>query len=150
MKHEPATVPLPLSRRDLLKRGVAVSAAAAWTVPIIQVVSMTPAHADTPSAPNVPPPTNPLPPTGTPPPRPPTTPPVTASTLPVPDDAPSSPPHATSAPKTPDAAAPPDALASTGPALPISPMLGAGVAAIALGGAAVYAAKRRDDEPEEQ
>lgn len=40
-----------VSRRDLLKRGAVVGVAAAWTVPLVQVVSMTPAHADTPSAP---------------------------------------------------------------------------------------------------
>ncbi len=43
--------PRGVSRRDLLKRGAIVGVAAAWTVPIIEVVSMTPAHADTPSAP---------------------------------------------------------------------------------------------------
>ena len=39
-----------LSRRQLLKRG-AVVGAVAWTVPLIQVVGMSAAHADSPSAP---------------------------------------------------------------------------------------------------
>jgi hypothetical protein len=40
-----------MNRRDLLKRGAIVGAAAVWTVPLVQVVSMTPAHADSTSAP---------------------------------------------------------------------------------------------------
>jgi hypothetical protein len=40
-----------MSRRHLLKRGVQVGAVAAWTIPIVQVVSMTPAHADSTSKP---------------------------------------------------------------------------------------------------
>jgi hypothetical protein len=53
-----------LSRRDLLRRGAKVGAVAVWTIPIIQVVSMTPAHAESasqPSSENNPPP---LPPPG--------------------------------------------------------------------------------------
>lgn len=40
-----------LSRRSMLKRGALVGGAALWTVPIIQVVTMSPAAADNPSAP---------------------------------------------------------------------------------------------------
>ncbi len=40
-----------INRRDLLKRGAVVGAAAAWTVPVLQIVSMTSAHADSPSSP---------------------------------------------------------------------------------------------------
>lgn len=39
-----------LSRRDMLRRGAVVGAAAVWTVPLVQVVSMTAAHAESPSA----------------------------------------------------------------------------------------------------
>lgn len=35
-----------LNRRDLLKRGAIVGVAAAWTIPLVQVVAMTPAHAE--------------------------------------------------------------------------------------------------------
>jgi hypothetical protein len=44
-----------LSRRDLLKRGAVVGAGVVWITPLVQVVSLTPAHADSPSAPRVPP-----------------------------------------------------------------------------------------------
>jgi hypothetical protein len=43
--------PNGVSRRDVLRRGAIVGAAAVWTVPLVQVVSMTAAHADSPSAP---------------------------------------------------------------------------------------------------
>lgn len=39
-----------MSRRDLLKKGAVVGVTAAWAVPVVQAVSMTPAHADSPSA----------------------------------------------------------------------------------------------------
>ena len=122
-----------LSRRDLLKRGAVVGAAAAWTVPLVQVVSMTPAHADSPSAPPVnPPPVNP----------PPENPPVTAHHP--------APPHAAAAPHAagvgsvpasgPAAPAGESALANTGATYPVAPTVGAGVAAIALGAGALTAA----------
>jgi hypothetical protein len=47
-----------ITRRQALKRGAAVGALAAWTVPTIQAVSLTAAHADSASAP---PPHNPPP-----------------------------------------------------------------------------------------
>src|SRR5438128_1821615 len=50
MTDDDAVDQVGLSRRALLRRGAAVGAAA-WVVPLVQVVSMTPAHADTPSAP---------------------------------------------------------------------------------------------------
>jgi hypothetical protein len=61
-----------VTRRQALKRGAAVGAAAVWTVPAIQVVSLTAAHADSPSAP---PPHNPPP--SKPPENPPVNPPAT-------------------------------------------------------------------------
>lgn len=144
-----------LSRRDLLKRGAVVGAAAAWTVPLVQVVSMTPAHADSPSAPPVnPPPVNP-PPVNPPPANPPlvkTHPPV------VPPPA----AHHAAAPQHPAAArhaavpvgsSAPRAgggstLASTGVSYPVAPTVGAGAAAIALGTgalAAAHALKKRQE-----
>lgn len=38
-----------LSRREMLKRSGAIGLAAAWTVPLVQVVSMAPASAESPS-----------------------------------------------------------------------------------------------------
>jgi hypothetical protein len=141
-----------LSRRDLLKRGAVVGATVAWTVPLVQVVSMTPAHADSPSAPPVnPPPTNP-PPTNPPPVNPPpTNPPVTAH-HPAPPAAAHhpAPQHAAAAPhaagvgsvpaRGPAAPAGGSALANTGATYPVAPTVGAGVAAIALGAGALTAA----------
>jgi LPXTG-motif cell wall-anchored protein len=40
-----------IDRRALLKRGAVIGATAAWTIPIVQAISVTPAHADTTSAP---------------------------------------------------------------------------------------------------
>lgn len=125
-----------LSRRDLLKRGAVVGAAAAWTIPIVQVVSMTPAHADSPSAPNVPP--N----------KPPHTPPNDRPT--EPDRQTSTPTHstATGQPNPHDskradapAAVPAGALANTGGAVPVGPAVGIGAAALALGAGALTAAQ---------
>jgi hypothetical protein len=39
-----------VSRRTMLKRGAVAGAAIAWTVPLVSVISMTPAHAESPSA----------------------------------------------------------------------------------------------------
>ena len=44
------TTPRGLSRRDALKRGALVGGAVLWTVPAIQTITMTAAHAATPSA----------------------------------------------------------------------------------------------------
>jgi hypothetical protein len=52
-----------ISRRSMLKKGAQVTGAAVWTVPVIQMVSMTAAHADTPSAPSQTPPQENPPPT---------------------------------------------------------------------------------------
>jgi hypothetical protein len=49
---EAAERPSGYSRRDLLKRGAVVGAAAVWTIPLIEAVSMTPAHAESPSSPS--------------------------------------------------------------------------------------------------
>jgi len=43
--------PSQIDRRTMLKRGAIIGGAVAWAVPVIQVVSMTPAHAATASAP---------------------------------------------------------------------------------------------------
>ena len=40
-----------LSRHQVLRRGAVVGATAAWTIPLVPVVSMTPAYAASPSAP---------------------------------------------------------------------------------------------------
>ena len=134
-----------LSRRDLLKRGAVVGVTAAWTVPLVQVVSMTPAHADSPSAPpvNQPPvtrPENPPPLTTT---APPPTRPKTHSAPPHH----SSSAHAAVAPAasaTTSAADSPatttSVLANTGATYPVAPTVGVGAAAIALGAGALTAA----------
>src|SRR5262249_7456524 len=143
-----------ISRRDLLRRGAVVGATAAWTVPLVQVVSMTPAHADSPSAPpvNPPPITTPVnpPPATTPVSPPPTNPPhTTATSAPATHSAPHQPSsgHHSSAAAAPVAAAGgsgPDAdtsaLASTGVTFPVAPTVGVGAAAIALGAGALTAA----------
>lgn len=143
-----------ISRRDLLRRGAVVGATAAWTVPLVQVVSMTPAHADSPSAPPVNPPPMTTP--DTPPP------PITSSAPPSPPSTPKPPPHqpadahkstASSAPAVVPAAdvtpaADATALANTGATYPVMPTVGVGAAAIALGAGALTAAhalKRKQD-----
>ncbi|HTZ43835.1 MAG TPA: hypothetical protein VMB79_08215 [Jatrophihabitans sp.] len=40
-----------ISRRAMLKRGAVAGATIAWTVPVVSAISMTPAHAESPSAP---------------------------------------------------------------------------------------------------
>lgn len=124
-----SAVPVGVSRRDLLKRGAVVGVAAAWTIPLVQVVSMTPAHADSPSAPPVqPPPENPPP---------------------VVEVPPSSPTHSKT-PHAPAASTPTTSssgssqtggqLASTGTTTPVAPAIGIGAAAVALGAGALTAA----------
>jgi hypothetical protein len=154
--------PTGVSRRDLLKRGAVVGAGVAWTVPVIQVVSMTPAHADVPSAPAHP---NPPPPRGTPvqPPQPtpiPTTSTPTTSTPVHPSSSgPKSPSHrpATAGPVpggsgNPPAAAggppeaPPTTLAFTGVDSPIAPTVGLGVGAVALGAGLLAVSRSRKPE----
>jgi len=109
-----------MSRRDLLKRGAVVGAAAAWTIPVIQVVSMTPAGAATPSAPTVidnPPPPAPEVKGST----------ETKGSTVVADSAPV---KATGS----------DGLAFTGPGAPVGSTVAIGATAIALGAGAVAAA----------
>jgi len=133
-----------LSRRDLLKRGAVVGAAAAWTVPLVQVVSMTPAHADSPSGPPMnPPPVNP------PPVNPPPVAPPPAAHQAVPPQHPAAARHV-AVPV--GSSAPPaggeSVLASTGVTYPVGSTVGAGVAAIALGTgalAAAHAVKKRQE-----
>ncbi|MDQ2838545.1 MAG: twin-arginine translocation signal domain-containing protein [Actinomycetota bacterium] len=137
-----------MSRRDLLKRGAVVGVAAAWTIPLVQVVSMTPAHADSPSAPPVGPPTNNPPP-----------PPLTS----VPTD-PGSPSKSSSG-TNPSSASKSNSTVVDGsnqvtakPALAFTgsntmPALGIGAAAVALGVGAVAASqvgKSKADKPADQ
>jgi hypothetical protein len=131
-----SAVPVGVSRRDLLKRGAVVGAVAAWTIPLVQVVSMTPAHADSPSAPPAtPPPNNPPPLISTPPPS--------SPSHHVGSKTPHAPATTATATATPAAAAPHaggGALASTGTTTPVGPTVGIGTAAIALGAGALGAA----------
>ena len=146
--NEDSVQPQGISRRQVLQRGAAVGAAAAWTIPLVQVVSMTPAHAASPSAPggggNTP-----------------TPPPSTAPhTQPPSGHAPGSSPPASHAPagSTPPGSAPVSAeptpsssgapLASTGASVPVGPAVGIGAAAIALGAGAVAAAQIRRNRPD--
>lgn len=155
-RHAAASERPGLSRRQMLKRGAVVGATAAWTVPLIQVVSMTPAHADTPSSPVVPPAKPPVVPPVTPPPTAPSTHPSSSQhTSAPPDDAPTT--HTTTTPANQHSAASAPAaapvakpaadvpaasgqLASTGGALPVGPTLGVAGAAVAAGVAALAAA----------
>lgn len=128
-----SAVPVGVSRRNLLKRGAVVGVAAAWTIPLVQVVSMTPAHADSPSAPPVtPPPNNPPPLTSSPPPSHPS--------HHVESKTPHAPATATATPAAPAPHAGGGALASTGTTTPVGPAVGIGTAAIALGAGALGAA----------
>lgn len=72
---ESANTSSGVSRRQMLKRGALTSAVLVWTVPVIEVVGLSPAHAETASAPPPPhgqpptvnPPTGKMPPSKTPP-----------------------------------------------------------------------------------
>ena len=133
-----------VSRRDLLKKGAVVGVTAAWTIPLVQVVSMTPAHADSPSAPPGPPTNNPPPPPGT--------------TIPVTPTEPSTTSNTSTAASSSSAAAPTESsrtetvtpkgggtsvtggpLASTGSNT--LPAIGIGAAAVALGVGALAASQ---------
>ncbi len=144
-----------VSRRDLLKRGAVVGVAAAWTIPIVQVVSMTPAHADTPSSPTGPPTNNS--------PTPVTTVPVSSAPPTSSDPSPSSAiggvstskSQPTSASKGQQSVASEHGNATTAkPALAFTganplPALGIGAAAIALGAGAVAASHAGKSKPAE-
>ncbi len=139
-----------VSRRDLLKKGAVVGVTAAWTIPLVQVVSMTPAHADSPSAPSGPPTNNPPQPPG--------------STIPVqPTEATSAATTGSSAPnssaaigtgssKPQQSSAPQGATAAQLPFTGSNPLpaLGVGAAAVALGVGAIAASQlvRDKNEPE--
>lgn len=137
-----------VSRRDLLKKGAVVGVAAAWTIPLVQVVSMTPAHADSPSAPPGPPTNNPPEPPG--------------STIPVqPTDATSTATTQGSAPSSSEAigtgSSKPRSNTPQGSAtaqLPFTgsnplPALGVGAAAVALGVGAIAASQLVRDKNEQ-
>ena len=137
-----------VSRRDLLKKGAVVGVTAAWTIPLVQVVSMTPAHADSPSAPPGPPTNNPPPPPG--------------STIPVqPTDATSTATTHGSAPSSSEAigtgSSKPQSNTPQGSAtaqLPFTgsnplPALGVGAAAVALGVGAIAASQLVRDKNEQ-
>src|SRR6185437_3411951 len=134
-----------VSRRDLLKKGAVVGVTAAWTIPLVQVVSMTPAHADSPSAPPGPPTNNPPQPPGSTIPVQPTEPTSTSTTQ---SSAPSSEAIGTQSSK-PQSSKPQQANApqgSTAAKLPFTgsnplPALGVGAAAVALGVGAIAASQ---------
>jgi hypothetical protein len=111
-----------VSRRDLLKKGAVVGVTAAWTIPLVQVVSMTPAHADSPSAPPAPPTNNPPLPTG--------------ATIPVTPSGATGPATVTGG-----------GLASTG-SNPL-PAVGLGAAAVAIGLGAIAASQVGRKDPEQ-
>lgn len=135
-----------VSRRDLLKKGAVVGVTAAWTIPLVQVVSMTPAHADSPSAPPGPPTNNPPQPPG--------------STIPVqPTEATStattgnsSAAIGTGSSKPQQSSAPQAATAAQLPFTGSNPLpaIGVGAAAVALGVGAIAASQlvRDKNEPE--
>ena len=50
-QHVPGAGGSPVSRRDALKRGAVIGGTLVWTVPVVQAVSMTAAHAESASAP---------------------------------------------------------------------------------------------------
>jgi hypothetical protein len=144
--HDQGDAVTGVSRRDLLKKGAVVGVTAAWTIPLVQVVSMTPAHADSPSAPPGPPTNNPPQPPG--------------STIPV------QPTDATSTATTPNSSAaigtgsskpqsnnPQGATAAQLPFTGSNPLpaLGVGAAAVALGVGAIAASqlvRDKDSQPE--
>jgi hypothetical protein len=145
-----------VSRRDLLKKGAVVGVTAAWTIPLVQVVSMTPAHADSPSAPPGPPTNNPPEPPGSTIPVQPTEPTSTSTTH---SSAPNSSEAIGTQSSKPESNAPQGAgvpvssggLASTG-ANPL-PALGIGAAAVALGVGAIAAsqlARDKNEQPESE
>lgn len=128
-----------ITRRQALKRGAVVGAAAAWTVPAIQVVSLTAAHADSPSAPPENPPPS-RPPTNPPPYTPPNTPPTKPPTGHTPPPA----GHSTPPASTPPAPAgggggggvSTGELPNTGLSLPLVPTIAVAAGMIATGIAA--------------
>jgi hypothetical protein len=112
---------LGVSRRTMLKRGATVGVATAWVVPIVQAVSMTPAHADTASAPAVPH---------------------------QPQGVAAKPPSGIDAQRVQRDS--PGPLAETGPGIPLVPAIAVGAGAVVLGvGAIALGATRRSSEPDE-
>ncbi|HET6210296.1 MAG TPA: hypothetical protein VFD94_07930 [Jatrophihabitans sp.] len=124
-----------------------VGVTAAWTIPLVQVVSMTPAHADSPSAPPGPPTNNPPQPPG--------------STIPVQPTEATSTATTHSAPSSSAAigttSAKPENPQGSGAAsggLPFTganplPALGVGAAAVALGVGAIAASQLVRDKSEQ-
>ena len=128
-----ALPPWQPTRRDLLRRGALISGAAVWTIPVIQVVSMTAAHADTPSA-AAPPPTTA----------------IDAATASAPVPVPAG--GATNGSNgSKGQASATGALPGTGPTVPAVPAVVVGTAAVALGAGIVAAAhlRNRGDDPGE-
>lgn len=136
-----------VSRRDLLKKGAVVGVTAAWTIPLVQVVSMTPAHADSPSAPPGPPTNNPPQPPGSTIPVQPTDATSTASS----GSAPSSEAIGTKSSKPQQSSAPQGATAAQLPFTGSNPLpaLGVGAAAVALGVGAIAASQLVRDKNEQ-
>lgn len=120
-----------MNRRDMLKRGAVVGGTLVWTVPVVQSLSLTPAHAESPSAPGNP--GNPD----------------------VPNNpAPNNPEPNNPAPNNPPAAQPGAApsggsgLAETGTTIPVLGAVAAGAAAVAIGAAAVAMTRNRAATPD--
>lgn len=125
-----------LDRRTALKRGVLVGGALVWAAPVVQAVSLTAAHAESPSSPPQGPPHG-----GNPPGQP------TAHPAPPTNHAPA-PPGALPPPQqpTPSAStspAPTGELAFTGPGLPVVPTVAVAASMIATGAAAQAVGRRR-------
>lgn len=140
--HDQGDAVTGVSRRDLLKKGAVVGVTAAWTIPLVQVVSMTPAHADSPSAPPGPPTNNPPQPPG--------------STIPVqPTEATATTPNSSAAIGT-GSSKPNGPQGAVAAQLPFTgsnplPALGVGAAAVALGVGAIAASqlvRDKDSQPE--
>ncbi|HEY9390281.1 MAG TPA: hypothetical protein VIR27_11020 [Mycobacteriales bacterium] len=130
-----------LDRRTALKRGALVGGSLVWAVPVVQAVSLTAAHAESPSSP----------PHGGPPAGPPGNPPE----MPPPNQPPNQPPVAPPAggppPVSPPASPPasPQArgeLAFTGPGLPVVPTVAVAASLIATGAAAQAVGRHRDPD----
>lgn len=113
-----------INRRDMLRRGALVGGALVWTVPVVQSLSLTPAHAESPSAPGNPGnPGNPNVPAG-----------------------PGNPPQAgapqAGSPQGSAAQATAGGLAETGAGVPVLGAVAIGAAAVAAGAAAIAITRR--------
>lgn len=111
-----------VSRRDAIKRGLVVGGAVAWTVPTIQALGMSAAHADEPST----------------------------TTVKPPREAPRGhvPPAAVTPGQSAGPATEPDTLAKTGSDIPVAGIAATAAGAIGAGAVILKATRRREDEAE--